>query len=347
MRRQKSFVLAPARGGPAESRLDDMTTRPPRLLTHALAAIGRRGGAASLAVIALGIALPALGRLCVPLVPAGVLGLLAISVMRTDPARVRALVRRPGLVVLAVAWSAVAMPVLLVGAARLAGLDARRHELFVALVLQGAAPPMMSTPAFAALLGLDADLVLVCMLACMAAAPLVAPWLAHAFLGGALAIEPAALGGRLAAITGLAVAAGLALRHAVGAAAVERGRDALSGLNVLLLVVVVGAMMKDVAAQALAAPPATAVALAAAVAGFALAFASTALAFRGAGPARAPALALMAAQRNLGVMAAAAGALPPAAWLYFGLSQVPIYLAPGLLRAWLRRAAAARAAAGS
>ncbi|MGN6525269.1 MAG: hypothetical protein ACTHL8_02675 [Burkholderiaceae bacterium] len=322
-----------------------MTPRPLRPFLHALAAIGRRGGAASLAVIALGVALPPLGRAFVPLVPAAVLALLAISVMRTDPARVRALVRRPGLVVAAVAWSALALPALLVGLARLVGLDVHRHELFVALVLQGAAPPMMSTPAFAALLGLDADLVLVCMLACMAVTPLAAPWLARAFLGGALAIEPAALGLRLAAITGVAVATGLVLRRAAGAAAIDRARDALSGLNVLLLYVVVGAMMTDVAGQALAAPPATAVALGAAIAGFALAFASTALAFRGAGPTRAPALALMVAQRNLGVMVAAAGALPPAAWLYFGLSQVPIYLAPGLLQAWLRRRSAGRAIA--
>jgi hypothetical protein len=35
-------------------------------------------------------------------------------------------------------------------------------------------------------------------------------------------------------------------------------------------------------------------------------------------------------------MVAASGALPPAAGLFFGLSQVPISLAPGLLQASLR-----------
>ena len=46
----------------------------------------------------------------------------------------------------------------------------------------------------------------------------------------------------------------------------------------------------------------------------------------------AQAIAFMTAQRNVGIMLAAAGtALSEAAWLYLALSQVPVYLSPWLL----------------
>ena len=58
----------------------------------------------------------------------------------------------------------------------------------------------------------------------------------------------------------------------------------------------------------------------------------TTLIFRRAGTERAFALGLMVSQRNLGLMlAATAGALPQATWLYFAMTQFPIHLAPYLL----------------
>jgi BASS family bile acid:Na+ symporter len=48
----------------------------------------------------------------------------------------------------------------------------------------------------------------------------------------------------------------------------------------------------------------------------------------------------MVSQRNLGLMlAATAGALPPATWLYFAMTQFPIHLAPYLLTPIARRLA--------
>ena len=55
--------------------------------------------------------------------------------------------------------------------------------------------------------------------------------------------------------------------------------------------------------------------------------------FRGIGTDRALALGLMVSQRNMGLMLAATdGVLPGATWLYFALSQYPIYLSPQLLK---------------
>jgi BASS family bile acid:Na+ symporter len=59
----------------------------------------------------------------------------------------------------------------------------------------------------------------------------------------------------------------------------------------------------------------------------------TALIFRKAGSERALALGLMVSQRNMGLMLAATdGVLPGMTWLYFALSQFPIYLSPQLLK---------------
>ena len=68
----------------------------------------------------------------------------------------------------------------------------------------------------------------------------------------------------------------------------------------------------------------------------------TALIFRKAGAGRAMALGLMVSQRNMGLMLAATdGMLPGTTWLYFALSQFPIYLSPQLLKPIVRKLSAA------
>ena len=64
----------------------------------------------------------------------------------------------------------------------------------------------------------------------------------------------------------------------------------------------------------------------------------TALVFLRAGRARAFAIGLIAANRNVGLMLAATGfAVPDLAWLFFALAQFPIYLLPHLLKPLARR----------
>ena len=64
---------------------------------------------------------------------------------------------------------------------------------------------------------------------------------------------------------------------------------------------------------------------------------ATMLVFRKAGYARAMSLGLMVSQRNMGLMLAATdGVLPGTTWLYFALSQFPIYITPHLLRPMAR-----------
>jgi hypothetical protein len=62
------------------------------------------------------------------------------------------------------------------------------------------------------------------------------------------------------------------------------------------------------------------------------------LIFRAIGQERAFALGLMVSQRNMGLMLAATdGVLPGTTWLYFALSQFPIYLSPQLLKPIVRK----------
>jgi hypothetical protein len=97
--------------------------------------------------------------------------------------------------------------------------------------------------------------------------------------------------------------------------------------------VFVGAVMENVAAELIADPiyvlAMTALAFLVCFAVLAL----TAAVFAWSGRSRALALGFMASQRNLGLMLAATGGLlPDATWLWFALSQFPVYLAPQIMR---------------
>jgi hypothetical protein len=72
---------------------------------------------------------------------------------------------------------------------------------------------------------------------------------------------------------------------------------------------------------------------------FALCFAVlgvTIVMFAWSGRERAFALGFMASQRNMGLMLAATGGVPDVTWLWFAMSQFPIYLTPQLFKPIVR-----------
>jgi BASS family bile acid:Na+ symporter len=96
--------------------------------------------------------------------------------------------------------------------------------------------------------------------------------------------------------------------------------------------------MESVAVRFIAAPMITVGLAALAFLVYFVVLGLTSLLFARVGWERAFVLGLMAAQRNMGLMlAATGGALPNLTWLYFALSQFPIYLSPQLLRPLARR----------
>jgi hypothetical protein len=304
----------------------------------ALAWLGRQGTRAVAAIVFIGIAVPPIGAVCKPFVTEAIFLLLCIAFMRVDVAALRGHLVRPGLVLAATAWTMLVIPVLFGVVCRAIGLDTRSPELFLSLMLQAVASPIMAAPAFAALMGLDATLVLITLVVSSALTPFTAPLFVHAFVGPALALSPLALGAKLFAILAGSALVGIGIRRIAGAAAIERHRDAIDGFNILVLFVFVAAVMEDVAAR-LHATPAVVLGLAALafVASFAV-LGLTLLAFIRAGRERAFVLGLMASQRNMGLMlAATGGVLPDLVWVYVGLCQLPIYLAPQFLKPLARR----------
>ena len=315
-----------------------------------LAWLGDQGTRAVAALVVFGIAIPPLGSLLRPYVTEAIFLLLCISFMRVDLAALRKHLRRPGLILAATAWTTIGVPLIFGLALHLAGYDARAPGLFLALMLQAIASPMMASPAIAALMGLDATLVLVTLVTSTALVPFTASLFAALFLSGTLAISPLELGAKLFAILAGSLLVAIAIRWIFGAEAIRRQRRPIDGINIIILLVFVAAVMGNVIADFIADPW---LSIAVAALAFAIFFALlivTTLLFRRIGTEQALALGLMVSQRNLGLMlAATAGALPATTWLYFALTQFPYYLAPQMLAPIARRLtarAAADAAAG-
>ncbi len=303
------------------------------LPAQALAWLGGQGTRAIAALVLFGIALPPLGGMLKPFVTDAVFLLLCISFMRVDLSALREHLRRPGLIVAATAWTTLAVPSISGAACLMTGVDGRSPGLFLALMLQAVASPMMAAPAFAAVMGLDSTLVLVTLVTSTALIPVTAPLFAYAFLGSALTLSPLGLGLKLLAILAGSLLVAAAIRWCVGASAIRRHARPIDGVNVLILFVFVSAVMGNVAGGFLADPLGTIEQIGLAFAVFLALLGVTALIFRKAGHGRAMALGLMVSQRNMGLMLAATdGVLPGTTWLYFALSQFPIYLSPQLLK---------------
>ena len=304
----------------------------------ALSWLGRQGTRAVAALIVIGIALPSIGDLLKPFVTETVFVLLSIAFLRVDSAAFRSYLARPAIVLAATAWTSFVIPALFCASYLAFGLKEQSPDIFLALVLQAIASPLMAAPAFAALMGLDATLVLCAMVLSTALLPFTAPLFAYAFIGPALTLSPLALGLKLFAILAGSAVVGLTVRRIAGVAAIERQKESIDGFNILVLFVFIAAIMEGVAARFIATPMITIGLVALAFGVFFAVLCLTTLVFVSAGWERALTIGLMTSQRNVGLMlAATGGALPELTWLYFAFCYFPIYLSPLLLQALARR----------
>jgi hypothetical protein len=307
-------------------------------LTRPLAWLGRQGTRAVAALVFLAIALPPIDRLLKPYVAPAIFVLLCVAFLRIDIRAFTHYARRPTLVILATGWTTLGMPILFGAGCLLLGLERGALDLFQALMLQAVTSPMMAAPAFAALMGLDATLVLVTLVASTSLIPVTAPLFMLVFVGQGLLITPAMLGMNLLAILAGSAAIGLCLRYLVGQSDIERFKDHIDGFNILVLFVFVAAVMENVARSMIEKPALMAGLTLLAFGLFGGMFLVTTLLFARAGRERALALGFMTSQRNMGLMVAAmGGTLPELTWLYFAVCQFPIYLSPQLLKALVAR----------
>ena len=244
---------------------------------------------------------PPIGALLKPFVTEAIFVLLCIAFLRVDPEALRGHVRQPAVVLAATAWTMLAVPVLFGIGGRLSGVDHRAPDLFLALMLQGVASPMMAAPSFAAMMGLDTTLVLVTLLASSALTSVTAPLFAHAFVGSALTLSPLTLGIRLFVIVAGAALLAAVIRRIAGAAAIRRHDAQIAGVNILVVFVFVAAVMEHVAARFVAAPLAMMGLAALAFVVYFGVLGVTTLVFAAAGRERAFVVGLTACQRNMGL----------------------------------------------
>jgi len=310
--------------------------------------LGGQGTRAVASVVFIAMAVPPLGLLMRPYITEAILCLLCISFMRVDLVALSGHLRRPALVATATAWTTIGVPLIVGLIAYATGLTDRAPGLALALMLQSMASPMMASPALAALMGLDATLVLVTLVTATAIVPFTASLFASLFLGGMLSISPLTLGLKLLGILAASLLAATAIRWIFGAEAIQRHKQPIDGFNIIILLIFAAAIMGDVVSDLVAQPVFT---ISLAALSFAIYFtllAVTTLLFRRIGYERALALGLMVSQRNLGLMlAATAGALPATTWLYFAMTQFPIHLSPYLLTPIARRLTARAGRSGT
>ena len=297
-----------------------------------LAWLGRQRTRAVAALVLIGIFLPTLGAHLKPYITEAVFAVLIIAFFRMDFRAARSHVQSPGLVIAASAWTTFAVPLLFAFGCWVSDVGSASTALFLALMLQAVASPMMVAPAFAALMGLDATLVLLSFVISSAITPVSAPLFAS-LVGVELPLSPVELGLKLFGILGGSALVGIGMRHIVGDTKVVKFRDELDGLNILILFVFIAAVMGDVGLALLSDPIAVLAITTMAFVVFAAVLVSTYFVFAVVGRKNALAIAMMSSQRNMGLMLAGTGGiLPDLTWLYIAVGQFPIYLSPHLLQ---------------
>ena len=304
----------------------------------ALAWLGRQGTRALALSVFVGIALPPLAAILKHIFVEALLVLLLLAFLRVEPASLLGHFRRPGLIIAASLWTLIAIPALICGAAVALGLPLASQALFLALVLQAVAPPVIGSPALAALLGLDAALSLATLIVATAATPLTVPLLAGLFAGSALDISPLWLGLKLLAMLGGTAIGAYAIRRVKGAKWVTLNREPIDGLSVIALFVFAIGLMDGVGGHILTQPLLVAGLTAFVYALTIVLIVTTCLLFHRAGRSAALALGLAIGSRNMGLMVAATGgAVPELTFLYFDLAKFEIYTLPHLLRPLVHR----------
>src|ERR1043165_7355837 len=196
----------------------------------ALSWLGRQGTRAVAASLFIGVMLPPLAALLEPIFAYALFALLCLAFLRVDPVEVRRHFTRPKLVAAAAIWMMLGTPLLIGLSLAAPGKADRLPGLYIAMILQAAAPPVISAPTLAALMGLDAALSLATLVVCTAVTPLTAPVFAALFVGDSMALSPLVLGSKLFdMLAGAAIVAWL-VRRLAGRPGLARQAEGIAGL---------------------------------------------------------------------------------------------------------------------
>lgn len=306
----------------------------------ALAFIGRYGTQGFAISILLGLALPHFAAAARPLLAVTIFAFVTITFARVDSASLKDLLRRPAPLLIASLWLVLGPAALVTGGLALVGRENLDPGLVLGLAVLGAAPPIMSAPAVAMLLGLNPTLVMASVLLTTTTSPLISPFLADLIAGAVVPLDTGILIRRLIGLIGGAIVAAAVLRFVMGEARIRARKAEFDGFGVVMYFLFAIAAMDGVLDAAISHPGRVAFFLAVA---FAVAFAgflAAALILRPLPPAERFVLGYGTGQRNMGLLIAALGAATPdTTFLFFALAQVPIYLMPQFVRPIARRLA--------
>lgn len=268
--------------------------------------------------------------------------MLTVSLLRTDVAALAARMRRPWPAISATLWVSVALPLALLSGAVLYGPPLADPVVLAIIYLFTAPPPIVSAAAIAFLMGLDGALVLSILLTATTLMPLTAPAIAAVFVPDIFPIGTLDLAWRLAALIATAFLAAGILRRLVGAPRIAGAKRVFDTIGVSIAVVFAIGAMDQVSATFLAEPLFTSLATLGAFAFGLSQVALTYAVFRPFVGTDAVAIAYSAASRNAGLIVAVVGAtnVTGTLWLFFALSQLPIFFFPLLLTPLGRRLSA-------
>lgn len=300
-------------------------------LKSSLEWLGRQGTKVAAASILIGLTIPPLAAALKPIFTAAIFLLLIFAFLRVDPAELRARFKASLLVAMACIGIMFVTPALFGLTLPHTGIDKLGPGVALGLMMYLAAPPIMASTAFAALLRLDTALTLALLVVCTALTPLLSPFIVSYFAGGTLNLDVAQLVLRLLAILGGAFIAARLLRWWLGNEKIAANKGTIDGINAALLFLFGVTAMDGVTARAFKEP---ALVAGLSLLAFAIAigiYVLTTLLFWREGLKKSLALGFSSAHRNMGVMVAAAGSgLPELTWIYFAVAQFPIYLIPAL-----------------
>ncbi len=308
------------------------------ILTKPLAWVGRHGTQGFALSIFVGLALPQFAAAARPLLAVTIFIFVMLTFARAEEPKVRALFKAPKPLVLASLWLIIAPAIVITTMLSVIGRHNLDPGLVLGLAVMGAAPPIMSAPAVAMLLGLEPTLLLTAVLVTTALAPVVSPVLVDLIAGAAVPLDLGVLIQRLLLLIGGAIFGAFVLRMVLGMERIRANKETFDGIGVIMYFLFAIAAMDGVMAAALSDPWKVAQFLGFAFAMAALGFAAAWLILKPFSAADRFVLGYGTCQRNMGLLIAALGAAAPkTTFLFFALAQFPIYLMPMIVKPLAKR----------
>ncbi len=300
----------------------------------ALGFIGRHGTVAIALSRLLGCALPFLSATMRPFLDEAVLTMLTLSFLRIGFQALGTEFKAPWTLIAAVAGAMFLLPAAVLWVGDAFGLHENHPDIYLALFIALAVPPITAVPIFAALLRLPGAVALAFMIIAMVATPFAATLHANHFFSEAqLPFDGVTIGLRLAGFLLGAAALAAIIQRLVGRPWLLRWQSQMDGVNVLVLFLFAVAVMDGVGPAIINHPL---LILGLLVATFALALGQMGLmriALFFLDGQKAMAIAMATGLRNMGLMVAALGmSIPEVTWLWFAIGQFPIFFMPWLIQ---------------